>query len=148
MAGTGSSGGGGLDGIGRGGVGGTITGINVTPLVDVVLVLLVVLMVSSTYVVAQTIKVQLPKASQSDGPAKKPLRLILKTDGTLMLDDAPVTADQVSAALLERIQADPETSLVISADTNVPHGKVVELIDRAKAAGVTQFAINVELGAP
>ena len=147
MAGTGS-GGNGLDGIGRGGVGGTITGINVTPLVDVVLVLLVVLMVSSTYVVAQTIKVQLPKASQSDGPAKKPLRLILKTNGTLLLDDAEVTLAQVSATLTERIKADPETSLVISADQSVAHGKVVTLIDRAKAAGVTQFAINVELGTP
>lgn len=145
MAGTGS-GGNGLDGIGRGGVGNTITGINVTPLVDVVLVLLVVLMVSSTYVVAQTIKVQLPKASQSDGPAKKPLRLILKTDGTLMLNDAVVTLDQVSEALTARIKTDPETSLVISADKTVPYGKVVTLIDRAKAAGVTQFAINVELG--
>lgn len=147
MAGTGSQNNG-LDGIGRGGVGGSITGINVTPLVDVVLVLLVVLMVSSTYVVAQTIKVQLPKASQSDGPAKKPLRLVMKTDGTLMLDDAVVTPAQVSATLAARIKADPETSLVISADEKVPHGKVVTLIDQAKAAGVTQFAINVELGAP
>lgn len=137
-----------LDGLGRGRAGGAITGINVTPLVDVVLVLLVVLMVASTYVVAQTIKVQLPKASSTDGPAEKPLKVILLADGGLLLADAPATPEQISSALAARVQADPTMSLVVSADATVAHGRVVELIDRAKKAGVTRFAINVELGAP
>lgn len=148
MAGGAQSGGGDLDGLGRGRAGGAITGINVTPLVDVVLVLLVVLMVASTYVVAQTIKVQLPKASATDGPAEKPLKVILQADGGLLLDDAPATREQVRAALVARVQVEPEMSLVVSADTTVEHGRVVGLIDLAKGAGVTRFAINVELGTP
>lgn len=141
-------GGSGLGGLGRGRAGGAITGINVTPLVDVVLVLLVVLMVASTYVVAQTLKVQLPKASTTDGPAEKPLKVILTADGGLLFDDAPATPEAVRIALAAAVEADPETSLVVSADTTVEHGRVVGLIDLAKAAGVTRFAINVELGSP
>lgn len=144
----GGANGGHLGGVGRGRMGGAITGINVTPLVDVVLVLLVVLMVASTYVVAQTLKVQLPKASATDGPAEKPLKVILTVDGGLLLDDAPTTPEAVSAALAAAVKADAETSLVVSADAAVEHGRVVGLIDLAKQAGVTRFAINVELGAP
>lgn len=139
-------GGGGLDGIGRGRAGGNIVGINVTPLVDVVLVLLVVLMVASTYVVAQTIKVQLPKASQTDGPADKPLKVILQAEGGLLLDGEPTTRDAVKAALTARVAQEPDMSLVVSADEAVAHGRVVSLIDLAKQVGVRLFAINVELG--
>jgi biopolymer transport protein ExbD len=138
--------GGGLDGIGRGRAGGNITGINVTPLVDVVLVLLVVLMVASTYVVAQTIKVQLPKASQTDGPAEKPLKVILQASGGFLLDGAPATRAEIKSALTARIAKEPDMSLVVSADEAVAHGRVVALIDLAKQVGVRQFAINVELG--
>lgn len=148
MAGGAQQPGGDLDGLGRGRAGGAITGINVTPLVDVVLVLLVVLMVASTYVVAQTIKVQLPKASATDGPAERPLKVIVLADGGLLLDDAPITKEALGTTLAARVKADPQLSLVVSADAAVEHGRVVALIDLAKQAGVVLFAINVELGAP
>jgi len=138
--------GGSLGGVGRGSTGSPISGINVTPLVDVVLVLLVVLMVASTYVVAQTLKVQLPKASSTDGPAEKPLKVILTADGRLLYADTPATTEQIVSALTAAVAADPEVSLVVSADTTVDHGRVVQMIDLAKGAGVTRFAINVELG--
>ena len=56
---------------GGGGKRGLVSGINVTPLVDVCLVLLIILMVSSTYIVAQSMKIQLPKSHTSDGTAEK-----------------------------------------------------------------------------
>lgn len=140
--------GGSLKGVGRGSTGGMITGINVTPLVDVVLVLLVVLMVASTYVVAQTLKVQLPKASATDGPAVKPQKVTLTAEGGLLFNDAPIEPDALRAALSEAAKRDPEVSLVVSADTTVEHGRVVAMIDLAKQTGITQFAINVELGQP
>ena len=64
----------------------TIAAINVTPLVDVVLVLLVILMVSSTYIVAQTLKVQLPRAKSTDGTADKPTKVELLKDGAPALE--------------------------------------------------------------
>jgi biopolymer transport protein ExbD len=124
---------------------GMISAINVTPLVDVVLVLLIILMVSSTYIVAQTLKVQLPKTKTTDGTAEKPRTVVIEKSGTLRFEEKVATAEEIERELRAMIAANPEASLVISADKEVQHGRVVEIIDLAKLAGVTQFAINVEV---
>jgi biopolymer transport protein ExbD len=121
----------------------TISGINVTPLVDVVLVLLVILMVSSTYIVAQTLKVQLPRSKASDGTAEKPLTVTILKGGVLRLDDQPASEAALTARLKEAFGRDPEMSLVVSADREVHHGDVLDI---AKQVGVTKFAINVQQG--
>src|SRR5262249_23946092 len=68
----------------------TLAAINVTPLVDVVLVLLVILMVASTYIVAQTLKVQLPRAHSTDGTAEKPTKVEIMKDGKLRWNEEPI----------------------------------------------------------
>ena len=103
----------------------TIAAINVTPLVDVVLVLLVILMVASTYIVAQTLKVQLPKAHATDGTADKPSTVQLLKDGRVRWNEQEVTDAALSAHIKTAIAADPEMSLVVSADKEVQHGHVV-----------------------
>ena len=122
----------------------TISAINVTPLVDVVLVLLVILMVASTYIVAQTMKVQLPKAHATDGTADKPATVTLLKNGTIRWNEQPVSDAELPAKIKEVMAADPDTSLVVSADKEVQHGSVVHVMDIAKVAGVTKFAINVQ----
>jgi biopolymer transport protein ExbD len=129
--------------LGGGGRVRTISAINVTPLVDVVLVLLVILMVASTYIVAQTMKVQLPKAHATDGTADKPATVSLLKNGVIKWNEDVITDAQLPAKIKEVIAADPETSLVVSADKEVQHGSVVHVMDLAKLAGVTKFAINV-----
>jgi biopolymer transport protein ExbD len=121
----------------------TIAAINVTPLVDVVMVLLIILMVSSTYIVAQTLKVQLPKARATDGTADKPTKVELLKDGTLRFNDNKVSEAELTQKVKDAVNADPEMSLVVSADKEVQHGNVVHMLDIAKLAGVTKFAINV-----
>jgi biopolymer transport protein ExbD len=121
----------------------TIAAINVTPLVDVVLVLLVILMVASTYIVAQTLKVQLPRAHATDGTADKPSTVQLLKDGRLRWNEEDVTEPALQAKIKAAVAADAEMSLVVSADREVQHGRVVHLMDLAKMAGVTKFAINV-----
>jgi biopolymer transport protein ExbD len=123
---------------------GMIAGINVTPLVDVVLVLLIILMVSSTYIVAQSLKVQLPKSHATDGTADKPATVTLLKTGGLRWNDKEASEEEVARALKEAAAADPETSLVVSADREVQHGRVVHVLDMAKLAGITKFAINVQ----
>jgi biopolymer transport protein ExbD len=123
--------------------GGAIAAINVTPLVDVALVLLVILMVASTYIVAQTLKVQLPKAHGSDGTADKPSTITLMKSGALRWNDQDVTEEQARKELLKAVAANPDLNLVVAADQEVQHGRVVHLLDLAKLAGVTKFAINV-----
>jgi len=124
--------------------GGLISGINVTPLVDVVLVLLIILMVSSTYIVAQTLKVQLPRARATDGKADKPVTVTVLKDGKLRWNDRPVSEAEVLKDLRAAVGADPEVNLVVSADRAVPHGQVVHILDVCKQVGVTRFAINVQ----
>ncbi len=123
---------------------GAISGINVTPLVDVVLVLLIILMVSSTYIVAQSLKVQLPKTHSSDGTAEKPATVTLLKNGGLRWNDRDATEPEIQTELKKAVDADPDTNLVVSADKEVQHGRVVHVLDLAKLAGVTKFAINVQ----
>jgi biopolymer transport protein ExbD len=122
----------------------TIAAINVTPLVDVVLVLLVILMVASTYIVAQTLKVQLPRAKSTDGTADKPTKVEILKDGRLRWNEVDTPESALPEKLKAAVAADPDVSLVVSADKEVQHGNVVHILDLAKIAGVTKFAINVQ----
>jgi biopolymer transport protein ExbD len=121
-----------------------VSGINVTPLVDVCLVLLIILMVSSTYIVAQSLKIQLPKSHATDGQAEKPATVTLLKTGGLRWNDHDSNEEEIARELKKAADADPETNLVVSADKEVQHGRVVHVLDIAKLAGITKFAINVQ----
>ena len=123
--------------------GGAIIGINVTPMVDVVLVLLVIMMVSATYIVSQSLKVELPKTATSDS-VNTPIAVTITKEGRKLFNQEPVTEDALVAKLRAAAAGDPDVSLVISADRDALHGTVVSVIDLAKVAGITKFAINVE----
>jgi biopolymer transport protein ExbD len=127
----------------------TIAAINVTPLVDVVLVLLVILMVASTYIVAQTLKVHLPKARMSDGTADKPNTVQLLKTGELRWNEKPVKEPELEGLMKSAYAAEPEMSLVVSADSEAMHGQVVHIMDMAKVVGISKFAINImQAGGP
>jgi len=130
---------------GRRGRPGAIAEINVTPLVDVMLVLLVILMVSSTYIVAQTLKVTLPKTATSDGKADEPATVTILKGGGLRWNDADATEEQLAERIRGAVATRADLSLVVSADKDVPHGRVVHVLDLAKLAGVQRFAINVQM---
>src|SRR5262249_26802166 len=106
------------------GRGGTMAAITVAPLVDVVLVLLIILMVASTYIVAQTLKVTLPKSRSTDGTADKPQTIAILKDGSLRWNDQPVTEPALKTDLAAAVKTDPEVNVVVSADENVKHGRV------------------------
>ncbi len=122
---------------------GGIVGINVTPFVDIALVLLIIMMVSSTYIVSQALKVELPKTATSDEKVSLTHVVTITKTGDLLFNDAPTTAKDLEAKL-KAARATEDVNLVISADQNALHGRVVEIIDTAKLVGVTKFAINVE----
>jgi biopolymer transport protein ExbD len=128
---------------GRGGRGG-IVGINVTPMVDVVLVLLVIMMVSATYIVSQSLKVELPKTASSDESVSRTYVVTISKDGKFLFNDKAITKDALPAELRAAKAANPDVSLVITADELAYHGQVVGVIDAAKVEGITKFAINVE----
>jgi len=127
---------------GRGRRGG-IVGINVTPFVDITLVLLIIMMVSSTYIVSQALKVELPKSASSDETTSRTYVVTITGNGELSFNDQPVTLDALLTQL-KQAGSEKEIQLVITADKVAQHGRVVEVIDTAKQANVTKFAINVE----
>ena len=126
-----------------------ITGINVTPLVDVMLVLLIIFMVTATYITNKSINVNLPKADTADNADKsKNLAFVLDAKSQLYLDGKALSFDEVAGRIKEE-QAKANgapLNAVISADKETPHGAVVKLIDTVRKHGITDFAINVEAG--
>jgi biopolymer transport protein ExbD len=129
---------------GRGaGARGGIVGINVTPFVDIALVLLIIMMVSSTYIVSQALKVELPKSATSDERITRTYVVTISKTGELLYNDVPIAIKDLERQL-RAARASEDVNLVISADQGALHGRVVEIIDTAKLAGVTKFAINVE----
>jgi biopolymer transport protein ExbD len=130
------------------GAGGMINQINVTPLCDILLVLLIIFMVASTYIVAQTLKVELPKSASSDGAASTPLTLTLQREGSIRWNGNEIDEPNLKRELSAAVSSNAQAELIISADEKVEHGRVVHFIDLAKLAGITKFAINVEQGKP
>jgi len=121
-----------------------ISGINVTPLVDVVLVLLIIFMVTATYIVRASIEVDLPRAAHGGEATGTVLSVILTRDGLTFLDGVRRTEDELVAKTKEAVARDRDTRAIISADKGALHGAVVRVIDLVRGAGVTKFAIHVE----
>lgn len=123
---------------------GGIVGINVTPMVDVMLVLLVIMMVSAVYIVSQSLKVELPKTANSDEPAQTPLSVTITKQGAFLFNQKPIE----EAALVNEFKLakskSKEPTLVVTADREAMHGDVVHVVDMAKSQGISKFAINVE----
>jgi biopolymer transport protein ExbD len=121
-----------------------ITDINVTPLVDITLVLLIIFMVTTSYIVNPTIKVDLPKAVTGTEQARTTLALTLTKDGQLYLNGDRSDESKVAKLIAEELPRNPDLQAIIAADKVVPHGSVVHIIDFVKRAGVRKFAINVD----
>jgi len=118
-----------------------ITAINVTPLVDIVLVLLIVLMVTSSYLVNKSINVELPKAATGETSTPN-LSISIDVDNKLYVDGTVVEADKLQSLVRAAYAADPEVKAIISADGRVQHSQVVTVIDILRREKVTKFAIN------
>lgn len=124
---------------------GGIVGINVTPMVDIMLVLLVIMMVSSLYIVSRALKVELPKSASSDESSQSPVTVTLTKDAKVYLNGELITGDdELSARFLKARAGGAEPNLVVSADAEALHGRVVHVINLAKLQGITKFAINVK----
>jgi biopolymer transport protein ExbD len=121
-----------------------ITEINVTPLVDIILVLLIIFMVTTTYIVNPSIKVDLPKAVSGSDQARTTLALTLTRDGQLYLNGERSDETKVLKQIAAELPKNPDLQAIIAADKVVQHGSVVHIIDLVKRAGVRKFAINVD----
>lgn len=116
------------------------TEINVTPLVDVMLVLLVVFIITAPLIVPQNMKVNLPKTESNKLESKiKDGQLVINQDGTLLFEDKPILDEALSRALKAR-SSNPEFQLQIFADKSVAYGRVAEMMGLSQAAGVVKLS--------
>jgi biopolymer transport protein TolR len=123
---------------------GIIAEINVTPLVDIMLVLLIIFMLTANLIAKQAIEVELPRASQSTALNPTTLAITLTREGALYLNGKPTTPAALRAAVAEAVAKDPKTQAIISGDKSVSHGRVVWVLDVVKSLGVASFAIQID----
>ncbi len=121
-----------------------ISGINVTPLVDIVLVLLIIFMVTATDIVKAQIGVDLPRAASGQAEVKTTLTFKVKEDGSYELDTVPMDLEQIAQKVEQTKDDDPDVRAVIAADKGVAYGRVIDLIDTIKLHGIEKFALNIQ----
>ena len=121
-----------------------ITGINVTPLVDITLVLLIIFMVTATYIVKQTIEVELPRAAHGGETVNKMFALVVTREGKSFLNGVETDDAGLIAAVQTARNRGEEVQAIVGADKNATHGTVTHLLDVLKGAGVVRFAIQIE----
>ena len=124
--------------------GGMITGINVTPLVDITLVLLIIFMVTASYIVKETIEVELPRAAHGGETVQKTFAVLVTREGKSFLNGVPVDDDALVSEVHKARAAGEDVQAIVGADKNATHGTVTHLLDLLKGAGVTKFAIQIE----
>ena len=118
--------------------------INVTPLVDVMLVLVVILIITAP-LLASSIRLDLPKAEGTQSAdAPRFVTVVVDKAGRLFLDDKPLPAAQLAQRLAAQAKANPETELQLRADEGVPYGRVVEVMGLAHKAGLTRIGFVAE----
>jgi biopolymer transport protein ExbD len=123
-----------------------IVDINVTPLVDITLVLLIIFMVTASYIVSPAIKVDLPKAASGSDQTKTTLAITISKDGALYLNGDKSSDAGVVAFIGTELPKNADLQAIIAADKSVSHGDVIHVIDLVKRSGVHRFALNVDPG--
>ena len=121
--------------------------INVTPLVDVMLVLLVIFILTAP-LPASSIKLELPRtnAAQAANAAQAPqfVTLVVDKTGAIFVNDQPVTLGALQASLLQTAAQNPDTEVQLRADTAVPYGRVVAVMGAAQNAGLMRIGFVAE----
>jgi len=124
----------------------TIVGINVTPLVDITLVLLIIFMVTASYIVSPAIKVDLPKAASGSEQTKTTLSITISKDNAVYLNGERSSDARIVDYIHGELPKNPDLQAIIAADKVVSHGDVIHVIDLVKRSGVHRFALNVDPG--
>lgn len=118
--------------------------INITPLIDVVFILLIFFAVTTSFVSPSSIQVDLPKAKGDAVEQKKNIRIAVDNKGILYLEGKEIKDEDLEMSLVELKKTLPDATVIIEADEKSLHGKVVFVIDKARAADYMKFAIATE----
>lgn len=123
---------------------GEISAINITPFVDVVLVLLVIFIVTAPMLVKDLLEIRLPKTTTGDGQMTETLGIAVNKNGNILLNGSLVDESELESRAKEILKLDPQAQAIIAADVEVMYGKVIRVIDLLKRNGLNKFAVQIE----
>ncbi|MGQ0645387.1 MAG: ExbD/TolR family protein [Elusimicrobiota bacterium] len=123
-----------------------ITDINVTPLVDVVLVLLIIFMATAPLIQRRALNVNVPRTAHSEKTATATLQIQLAADRTIVLEEKILPLTALAGELSRRFALEPGLHVSIAADQAVPYGEVVALLDVVRGLGIKKAALEVRPG--
>jgi len=124
-----------------------VTGVNITPIVDVALVLLVVFLVTSSLIVSKSIQVEVPRAATGTETAVGLLAFVVTSGGDLFVNGQPARLEDIPRAVGEargRLSAGQKLTGFVSADVAAPYGKFAQVVDRLRQEGVTDIALDTK----
>jgi len=119
--------------------------IDITPLVDMVFLLLIFFMLSTTFIVTPGIKVNLPRSSaEKVAQEKQEVQVVITEDNRIFVEKTPVDVGDLAQRFVGLARKDPQTLVIIKADAKTLHGTVVEVMDIAKQSGLNRLAIATQ----
>jgi len=121
-----------------------ISEINIVPFVDIILVVLIVFMVTTPLIMKPSININLPKAASGQETVPSQITLTVSKDGEAFLNGKVVSDEEITSQSKAAVLTNPSIQAIISADRDVPHGRVITIIDIIKSAGITKFAISID----
>lgn len=122
----------------------TIADINIVPLVDIILVVLIIFMVTAPAMMKPSVEVQLPEAASSDASEPSLLQVAITADGRVLVNNQEVGEDEAKAIAATEFEKNPEVQAILAADRDVPYGLVVLAMDWIKSTGVKKFAVTTD----
>ena len=125
---------------------GTITDINITPMVDIMLVLLIIFMVTANFLKKDSININLPKVVEADNNTRESTQVAMSKDGNFYLDGKSVTEEYLISTLTKEAKFRPNIRVTLAADESISYGSVSRLMGLMRKGGVTKIALSVNKG--
>jgi biopolymer transport protein ExbD len=123
---------------------GIVSGINVTPLVDITLVLLIIFMVTATFVSERAMEVNLPKSATKENSPSPAITVTLGKDGVLKLMKKEVSIEELKSMLANEVRTYPDEKVLLKAEKDLAYYKVAEVLEAIKLAGIRKVALAME----
>ena len=120
-----------------------ISNINITPMVDIMLVLLVIFIVTANFIKIDSLNINLPKASVSDTNAAQSIQVAITREGNFLLEGEAITQERLVARLANDVKIKPDMRVTLAADETLSYGTVTKMLETIKKSGVTRIALSV-----
>lgn len=118
--------------------------INITPMVDVLLVLLVIFMVTANFLKMESVNINLPKVNAADPNIQQSVQIALTHNGKLLMEDTEVTEDRMISKLAQEAKYRPNMRVTLSADESLSYGRIAHAMGLIRQSGISRIALSVK----